>query len=79
MAAFIEPVMAKLAEQASYWQAYADAFDFRQGELPLSSWRAPAVRAPTGPRRGATVEPTGFVVADRPRVRRRPHRPPCGG
>ncbi len=44
MAAFIEPVMAKLAEQARYWQAYADAFDFRQGELPLSSWQAPAVR-----------------------------------
>lgn len=24
--------------------AYADAFDFKQGALPLSSWKAPAVR-----------------------------------
>jgi hypothetical protein len=58
MAAFIEPVIAKLAEQARYWQAYADACDFRQGELPLSSWQAPAVRTRPGTtaRRGGRTD-----------------------
>lgn len=37
---------ALIAEKARAVVAYAEQFDFVQGELPLSSWKAPAVRHP---------------------------------
>jgi len=61
---------ALIAEKARAVVAYAEQFDFVQGELPLSSWHAPAVShtarrelratqpaGPAQPRAGAACSP----------------------
>ncbi len=66
--AAMEAVWAQAVEAAHAVNEYAAAFDFKQGELPLSSWRAPAVRR--APPAGAQTGEPWLLARHRPGWRR---------